>query len=303
MNTVDDTSPPLEFRFVRNNILGAGVQRTTDEFMSGCNCRKDNGRNIGCEYTSCECLEDSQETHDGRKVFPYAAGDKTKGCLRKFYLSGGYHIYECNQRCNCLMNCKNRVVQHGRKVPLQIFKTPNRGWGKFDHSISLFKTAHILGLLCTEDLREGEFVDTYRGELVTHEEAESRGKNRTPEQENYLFTLDRFGEQGAGYVCDGMYVGGPTRFMNHSCDPNCRIMTVSYNHADINIYDLAFFTTEPVPAGTELTFHYGLNLEDDDAISWEIITDEMAIESEKVKGYKATRCLCGATNCRRYFFT
>lgn len=156
------------------------------------------------------------------------------------------------------------------------------------------------------DIRQ--FVDTYRGEIITHEEADRRGLKRTPDEANYHFGLDRFEEDSAEYVCDGKYMGGPSRFINHSCDPNCRIMTVSYNHADINIYDLAFFTNQAIPAGTELTFDYGTDLadkidEDDEDNGPRRITEEEADEREKVKGYRPSRCLCGARNCRGYFFT
>ena len=37
------------------------------------------------------------------------------------------------------------------------------------------------------------------------------------------------------YVIDGMNHGSPSRFMNHSCEPNCRLFTVSQNHADTRI--------------------------------------------------------------------
>lgn len=129
-NTIDDSSPRLDFKFIKKNILGTGVEEATDEFMIGCTCRKNNGRDIGCEYTYCECLEDSARKDGNKKVFPYAAGKDTTHCLRDFYLSHGWHVFECNARCNCNSNCKNRVVQHGRKVPLEIFKTRNRGWGE-----------------------------------------------------------------------------------------------------------------------------------------------------------------------------
>lgn len=101
----------------------------------------------------------------------------------------------------------------------------------------------------------------------------------------------------APYVCDGMEVGGPTRFMNHSCDPNCRIFTVSYNHADPRIYEIAFFAIEEILPGTELTFDYK------DENDRGIITDEKADEVEREQGYRPARCLCGSKQCRRYFFT
>ena len=99
------------------------------------------------------------------------------------------------------------------------------------------------------------------------------------------------------YVCDGMNHGGPSRFLNHSCEPNCRIFTVSYNHADTDIYDIAFFTIEAIAPGTELTFDYK------DSENREIITEEKADAMEKKNGYRPSRCLCGTPSCRRYFFT
>ena len=158
-------------------------------------------------------------------------------------------------------------------------------------------------------MKAGQFIDTYRGEIITNEEAERRGKTRTPDQENYLFDLDRWEEECEGYVVDGMYMGGPTRFMNHSCDPNCRVFTASYNHADVNLYDLAFFATEPITAGTELTFDYGESIDeerddaDEDVEESRLITKRKADELEKKKGYRPLRCLCGSSNCRGYFFT
>ncbi|KAL9002228.1 MAG: hypothetical protein Q9188_004826, partial [Gyalolechia gomerana] len=180
------------------------------------------------------------------------------------------------------------------------------------------------GLRCLVDLQKGDFIDTYRGEIITVEEANARGVNRSADEGNYFMNFDKFTEPEAItksdfltnfpekvpwhaekvkngdwvpyrkdgkkmwlnpeyvpylYVCDGMHVGGPTRFMNHSCDPNCRLFTVSYNHSDHNIYDLAFFTVDAIPAGTELTFDY----KDEDDRS--VITHEQALEVQRRDGY------------------
>ena len=129
VNTIDDTSPPLEFQFVTENVLGSGVEQVAEDFMNGCTCRKDNGRNMGCEYLSCSCLDDLINS-EGKKQFPYSQAKFNTECLRDAFIRGRNHIYECNKNCNCNSNCKNRVVQHGRKVGLEIFKTTNRGWGR-----------------------------------------------------------------------------------------------------------------------------------------------------------------------------
>lgn len=132
VNDIDDSSPPITFNFINVSIIGEGVDKLHEDFMVGCECRPENGRNCGCEYRTCLCIQDSYRDHRGNLHFPYAAGGQARGCLRPMYLESRNHIYECNAKCNCRSNCKNKVVQHGRQVPLEIFKTTNRGWGKCD---------------------------------------------------------------------------------------------------------------------------------------------------------------------------
>ncbi|KAK5044383.1 hypothetical protein LTR16_011545, partial [Cryomyces antarcticus] len=151
--------------------------------------------------------------------------------------------------------CKNRNVQHGRKVELQISKTRNRGWG----------------LRCTQNLREGDFIDTYRGEIITDAEAIRREQEAGLGKPSYLYVLDKFGvDNGVAqedlYVIDGEYLGGPTRFINHSCEPNCRQYTVSYNKYDFRIYEIALFAYRDIPAYEELLFDY-MDRDDDDPLT------------------------------------
>ena len=86
---------------------------------------------MGCEHRDrCECLEDLARNENGKPMgFPYSAVGEKKGCLRFMFLETRYAIYECNYKCNCGPTCKNKVVQHGRQIPLEIFKTADRGWG------------------------------------------------------------------------------------------------------------------------------------------------------------------------------
>lgn len=82
-------------------------------------------------------------------------------------------------------------------------------------------------------------------------------------------------------------MGGPSKFMNHSCQPNCRQYTVSYNKHDHRVYDLAFFAIRDIAAGEELTFDY-LDKEEADG------------EEEAPDG--AVRCLCNAPKCRKWLW-
>jgi histone-lysine N-methyltransferase SUV39H len=91
------------------------------------------------------------------------------------------------------------------------------------------------------------------------------------------------------YVVDGEHMGGPTRFMNHSCEPNCCQFTVSYNNGDPKVYDLAFFAKHDIQANTELTFDYKDTEE----------SEEME-DREPEEGM--AECLCGAEKCRKYLW-
>ena len=158
-----------------------------------------------------------------------------------------------------------------------------------------------LGLRCLQNLRRGEFLDTYIGEVITTEAAESRRAQNelSKKKEVYLFDLDKFHEdddfdhQDKMFVVDGEYLSGPTRFMNHSCDPNMRQFTVLYNHADYWIYDLAFFAIKDVPARTELTFDY---------VDSDCLMTAENFSQDKAQGM--TKCLCGSSEdvCRGYLW-
>ncbi|KAJ4317840.1 hypothetical protein N0V94_004754 [Neodidymelliopsis sp. IMI 364377] len=302
VNTFDASTPSLRFRYIPEYVLTDGVYRYDAATATGCErCSPHMGRDIGCEYTKkCDCLEyaavdesrlntEQREEYERCKAeglstmglpkkFPYfAEGAKVQhvGALVAFYLDSRRPIYECNDNCRCGPKCRNKNVQFGRKVEVEIFKTASeRGWG----------------LRCRQDLHEGQFIDTYRGEVITDEEATRREDMATKAKASYLYSLDKFEAdmQQKAYLVDGEFMGGPTKFMNHSCEPNCRQYTVSYNKHDPHIYDIAFFACRYIPAGEELTFDY-LDKEEG---------DEM-----EDPGEDAIECLCGAKKCRKWLWT
>lgn len=309
VNEYNKETPSLDFTYIQDYVLGDGVSRDdADAVKMGCKkCRPDMGGNKGCEYTGkCDCLEfaapdesrckdDEQREHYAAwrsgeadseglpKRFPYRRDHVNNlFVLDSFYLDSRNAIYECNELCRCGPGCKNRLVQKGRKVPLEIFKTRKRGFG----------------LRCPIDLKRGQYIDRYLGELITDSEADAREEAGDFNKASYMFWLDKFAgdEDTPGelhrsdcYVADGEKMGGPTRFINHSCDPNCRLFTVSYNRFDRRIYDLAFFALENIPAGTELTFDY---MDPEEGEAGQAANDDMD------EGGVAVDCLCGAKNCR-----
>ena len=320
-NTVDDTTPSLDFTFIKEFVLRDGVVRADSETNEGCQrpCRPNMGQGIGCEYTKlCTCLEYAAvhesglqkqdealyaeyiqqkeagefiDTTDLPKRFPYKKpnlDERIPSTLMPFYLNERYPIYECNLNCNCGPICKSRVVQKGRKVPLTIFKTESRGWGVY----------------CDEDLVRGEFVDTYLGEVITNEEADRREATAGKDKASYLYCLDKFvGDEpeltaDTCYIVDGQHMGSVTRFINHCCEPNCRQYTVSYNKHDLRIYELAFFAYEDIPKGTELTFDY---MDKDEEEEEDVLWKREAAANDP-ENHDKKPCNCGAKKCRGYLW-
>lgn len=221
-----------------------------------------------------------------KKRFAYHSQGAKAGLLRSSELHSRMPIYECHEGCKCSANCPNRIVERGRQVPLQIFRTENgRGWG--------VKTMR--------ELKKGQFVDLYLGEVITPEEADRRRRASTKAQRKdvYLFGLDKFTDpesqdprlRGAPLEVDGEFMSGPTRFINHSCDPNLRIFARVGDHADKHLHDLALFAVRDIDRGDELTFDY---VDGQEAIDAEAKDQRLQAEM--------TRCLCGTSKCRGYLW-
>jgi [histone H3]-lysine9 N-trimethyltransferase SUV39H len=293
VNNEDDAVLEPKFRFTDASVLGPGVELTRDEFRSGCDCEAPGE----CQFSSCHCLQDIEANssdedgdndyyeHSRKRVYAYHTHGSKAGHLRSRMLTSRDPIYECHESCACSPDCLNRVVERGRMIPLQVFRTKNRGWG----------------VRCTVDIKKGQFVDKYVGEIITAREANRRrAKSHIAQRKDvYLFALDKFSDpesyderlRGPPLEVDGEFLSGPTRFVNHSCDPNLRIFARVGDHADKHIHDLALFATRDIPRGEELTFDYVDGVED---------SENDALDPAKQKDM--TRCLCGSEDCRGFLW-
>lgn len=167
----------------------------------------------------CECKPDGENP----------CGDDT--CLNRMMM------YECNPAtCPAGQRCQNQRFQK-RRYPLQepFYTYTGRGWG----------------LRTKENIRKGDFVNEYVGELI--DEKECRRRMERAQQCNvtqfYMLTLDR------NRIIDAGPKGNLARFMNHSCMPNLISQKWTVNG---NIR-CGLFALQDIPAGTELTFNYNLD--------------------------------------------
>ncbi|KAJ5494190.1 hypothetical protein N7463_010277 [Penicillium fimorum] len=261
------------FEFVNGYQYREGVERIPDEsdFNIGCACTAAGG----CDRFTCDCLSKEEDSED--RIVPYEICENNRKLIvaTKSFLKRKAIIYECNSRCGCSgARCWNHVVQKGRTVRLEIFDTGSRGFG----------------LRSPDLIHRGQFIDLYLGEVITKAEADER-ENLTDGSytQSYLFSLDWYvkdddDEEQNMKVIDGRKFGSATRFMNHSCSPNCKIVPVcTTNHADEYLYNLAFFAYRDIAPGTEMTFDYNQGEEK---------TTPQKIDPE------AVQCLCGEAKCR-----
>jgi histone-lysine N-methyltransferase SUV39H len=256
-------------------------------------------------------MEYSEPRDDG-SIYAYTYDEDTgEELLRDEILDSRDPIYECHSGCACSKDCRNRVVERGRKIPLDLFRTSDgRGWGEFSASISSIyipirdhaMLTHHPGVYCRFPIKRGQFIDRYVGEIITAAEADVRrnASGVAKHKDIYLFALDKFTDvssndprlSGPPLEVDGEYFSGPTRFINHSCEPNLRIFARVGDYADKHLHDLAFFAIRDIPAETELTFDY-VDGED---------TDLSADARDPSNRTRMTKCLCKSENCRGYLW-
>ncbi|KAK7872981.1 hypothetical protein R5R35_004285 [Gryllus longicercus] len=247
-NDVDLEGPPDNFFYVNEYIPGPGVL-IPDDPPVGCKCKT-------CDARSRCCSKLAKVTYS----FAYSH----KGLLS---VPADTPIYECNKRCGCGPSCRNRVVQKGRRVKLSIFRTTTRcGWG----------------VKALQDIDKGSFVCCYVGEVVTNEEAESRMDRYQDNTHAYLFDMDYNGANHK-YTVDGTIYGNVSRFINHSCKPNLTVCFVWIDCLDPSLPLLAFFTTQVIRAGEELTIDY--------------IGDSIKVDTS-IKRSKP--CRCGHSECKKF---
>uniref|UniRef100_H2YWN1 SET domain-containing protein n=1 Tax=Ciona savignyi TaxID=51511 RepID=H2YWN1_CIOSA len=139
--------------YSKYRVQGKGVKiNTSPDYMVCCDC-PDNCR----DRSKCPCQQLTVQATSccrGSKV-KTEAGYKYKRLYS--FLSTG--IYECNPKCKCNSQCKNRVVQKGLQCRLQLFKTQKKGWG----------------IRCLDDIANGAFVCIYTGKIQTEANANSEG--------------------------------------------------------------------------------------------------------------------------------
>lgn len=101
-----------------------------------------------------------------------------------------------------------------------------------------------------EDVKSGAFLGEYKGEVITSDEADRRGKLYDKRGVSFLFNLN------LNQVIDATRAGNKFRYVNHSGKrPNCgaKVLMAGCTHR------IGMFARKDMKAGEELFFDYGYN--------------------------------------------
>ncbi len=127
------------------------------------------------------------------------------------------------------------------------------------------------GVFATRDIAKGDRIVEYTGARMTHDEADAQcpDDEASERHHTFLFAVDD------EIVIDGGQGGNDSRFINHSCEPNCEVEIVRRRVFVVALRDIA--------AGEEILYDY-----------W-YMTDEGYTAEDLRRIYP---CQCGAASCR-----
>ncbi|CAI4226963.1 unnamed protein product [Auanema sp. JU1783] len=179
----------------------------------------------------CSCCVCVQPCHNcsARAEEEYSVFCPIENGLLKIpkHVKGSYFwTYECDgyKQCTC-KKCEYRLLTRGRKVALVVFYEPKKGWT----------------VRASQDIKMGQFIAEYVGEVVTAKEANRRDTS-------YQFEIGKF------WYVDALPYGNESRFFSHSCKPNSLVVRVyGLNQA---IHKVAVFALRDIKIGEEITFDY-----------------------------------------------
>ncbi|KAI4349742.1 hypothetical protein L6164_010302 [Bauhinia variegata] len=222
------------------------------------------GKNQSCkQYTPCGCQSMCGKQcpclHSGTCCEKYCGCSKS--CKNRFR---GCHCAksQCRSRqCPCFAAgrecdpdvCRNCWVSCGDGT---LGEPPRRGDGQCGNMRLLLRQQQRIllaksdvagwGAFLKNPVNKNDYLGEYTGELISHREADKRGKIYDRANSSFLFDLN---DQ---YVLDAYRKGDKLKFANHSSNPNCyaKVMLVAGDHR------VGILAKEHIEASEELFYDY-----------------------------------------------
>ncbi|XP_006588567.1 histone-lysine N-methyltransferase EZA1 isoform X5 [Glycine max] len=178
------------------------------------------GKNQSCkQYTPCGC-----QSMCGKECTCVNGGT----CCEKYCGCGDGSLGEPPRRGEG--QCGNMRLLLRQQQRILLSKSDVAGWGAF----------------LKNPVNKNDYLGEYTGELISHREADKRGKIYDRANSSFLFDLN---DQ---YVLDAYRKGDKLKFANHSSNPNCyaKVMLVAGDHR------VGIFAKEHIDASEELFYDY-----------------------------------------------
>ncbi|KAI5675181.1 hypothetical protein M9H77_06131 [Catharanthus roseus] len=158
----------------------------------------------------------------------------------------------CSSGCKCGSSCLNKPFHQRPTKKMKIVQTQKCG----------------TGIVADEDIRQGEFVIEYVGEVIDDQTCEERlwKMKHSGETNFYLCEINR------DMVIDATYKGNKSRYINHSCSPNTEMQKWRIDGET----RIGIFASRDIKKGEHLTYDY-----------------------QFVQFGADQDCHCGAVGCRR----
>uniref|UniRef100_A0ACD5Y327 Uncharacterized protein n=1 Tax=Avena sativa TaxID=4498 RepID=A0ACD5Y327_AVESA len=158
----------------------------------------------------------------------------------------------CSSNCKCENNCANKSFQLRPLTQTKLIKTEKCGFG----------------LVAADEIKKGEFVIEYVGEVIDDRTCEERlWKMKRQRYTNFYLC-----EVSSNMVIDATNKGNKSRFINHSCEPNTEMQKWTVDGET----RVGIFSLRDIKKGEELTYDY------------------------KFVQFGADQdCHCGSSNCRK----
>uniref|UniRef100_A0A915DIJ6 Uncharacterized protein n=1 Tax=Ditylenchus dipsaci TaxID=166011 RepID=A0A915DIJ6_9BILA len=247
----------MDFKFILSNVAGPGIeQEELTEDLEGCSCEDQCTLEAGCS-----CLK-----------FANANNYDETGC---FLHSSDVTLpfFECHSDCLCMQRrrpCRNRIIQLGIRLHVELVLSRDKGFG----------------MVAKQQIKAGQFVVEYVGEVISKEEAIRRATTISSEEHNYILAINEHiqGELRPTFI-DARLKSNMGRFVNHSCQPNLFPQVFRIGNV---VPKLALFALRDISFGEELCYSYASSS----------LREPTAKE---IEGSKHVDCFDGMRICN-YFF-
>ena len=214
------------------------------EHAMECDCSEEWGTLLPIRYHACKNFKILTEHTDIATQTNHACGEDSD-CINRATKM------ECVGDCACGSACQNQRFQRCEYANVSVIKTEKKGHG----------------LRTNTDLRPGDFIFEYIGEVIN--EPQFRRRMLAYDEQGikhfYFMSLSK------GEFVDATKKGNLGRFCNHSCNPNCYVDKWVVGDK----LRMGIFAEKNIKAGEELVFNYNVDR----------------------YGANPQPCYCGESNC------